>query len=232
MKVFVRDLPLEGKVTFDDPRVHLLQDKFRSDKAVFFSVEFIHDQPGKAECFLIPAAAKLEYVVEDMDKIERNLYAAPDKKELFQKALGHLEQEQMLNGFQCTDEERTTLKNLNLFTIKPGLAVPDGAVSGREPQVQQILKELIDCSGRIFFFTAGKKDSHAWDVYRGTPIVEAAGKIHTDLQRGFIRAEVYNVKDAGLFGTVQEAKAKGLLKTVERTYVVEDGDVVDIKFSV
>lgn len=231
MKVYVKGFPFQGKVPYDDARLSILRDKFHSAAVVPFSIEFIQDTPSKAECFLINAAARLDFAVEDMEKLERNLYASADKKEVLQRALNCLEQEKMLHEGDFSAEEVLFLKNLNLFTIKPGLIVQDATAV--QTQLQQIVKELIDRSGRIFFFTAGKKDSHAWDVYRGTTMVEAAGKIHTDLQRGFIRAEVYNVKDSGLFGTVlQEAKAKGLLKTVERTYVVEDGDVVDIKFSV
>lgn len=230
MKVFVRDFTLQGKVKYEDPRVIALRDKFSSTDTVFYSVEFLLDNPAKAECFLIPASAKLDYIVEDLDKLERNLYSAADKKEVLERAIQLLEKEQFLNEGGFTPEEQLLLRNLNLFTIKPGALRSTPIADDKEIQV--VLKDLLDRSGRIFYFTAGKKDSHAWDVYKGTNIVEAAGRIHSDLKRGFIRAEIYNVKDLALFGTFQEAKAKGLVKNVDKAYTVEDGDVLDIKFSV
>lgn len=230
MKVFAQGFPLQGKIPFEDKRADALAAKFNSAETVYYSVEFIQDHPAKAECFVIPSSAKLDYIVEDIEKLERAQYTALDKKELIQRALAVLEKEMFLFQEAFAPDDVLFLRNLNLFTIKPGMMLDTYT---DDPQAQyELLKELLRLSGRIFFYTAGKKDSHVWDVYAGTPIVEAAGRIHTDLKRGFIRAEIYNVKDIDKFGSFQEAKGKGLVKTVEKTYIVEDGDVLDIKFSV
>jgi hypothetical protein len=97
-------------------------------------------------------------------------------------------------------------------------------------------KKIVDASLRaldlISFFTANEKELRAWLVRRGTTAVEAAGEIHTDLARGFIRAEVIAAEDLRALGSVKEARAKGKVKLEGKDYVVQDGDILQIRFSV
>jgi len=84
----------------------------------------------------------------------------------------------------------------------------------------------------ITFFTAGPTESRAWTVTRGALAPEAAGKIHTDMQKGFIRMEVISYEDLVKFGSWSAAKAAGKLRIEGKEYVVQDGDSVFIRFSV
>lgn len=84
----------------------------------------------------------------------------------------------------------------------------------------------------ITFFAAGPKEAHAWHVRRNRPIPEAAGKIHSDLERGFIRAEVYSVEDLKEAGSESNLKAKGKIRVEGKEYLTQDGDVVNILFKV
>jgi len=85
----------------------------------------------------------------------------------------------------------------------------------------------------VTFFTVKGKEARAWAIREGTSAVEAAGKIHTDMKKGFIRAEVVNYKDfMACEGKISEARNKGLLKLEGKEYVVKDGDILDIRFSV
>jgi GTP-binding protein YchF len=86
--------------------------------------------------------------------------------------------------------------------------------------------------GLISFLTAGPDECRAWTVRRGASAPEAAGKIHSDLQRGFIRAEVVRFDDLVACGSEAEAKKRGLLRTEGKQYVVQDGDVLNILFNV
>jgi GTP-binding protein YchF len=86
--------------------------------------------------------------------------------------------------------------------------------------------------GLISFLTAGPDECRAWTVTRGATAPEAAGKIHSDLQRGFIRAEVIRWDDLVACGSEAEAKKRGLLRTEGKQYVVQDGDVLNILFNV
>lgn len=86
--------------------------------------------------------------------------------------------------------------------------------------------------GLISFLTAGPDECRAWTVERGAPAPEAAGKIHSDLKRGFIRAEVIKFEDLIACGSEAEAKKRGLLRTEGKQYIVQDGDILNILFNV
>ena len=98
------------------------------------------------------------------------------------------------------------------------------------------LDRLIQCSysllGLISFLTAGSDECRAWTIKRGTKAPQAAGKIHSDFERGFIRAEVIAFDDLKTCGTLANAKAKGLLRSEGKEYVMKDGDVVNFLFNV
>ena len=86
--------------------------------------------------------------------------------------------------------------------------------------------------GLVSFLTAGPDECRAWTVTAGATAPEAAGKIHSDLRRGFIRAEVIRFEDLMTAGSEAEAKKKGLLRTEGKQYIVQDGDIVNILFNV
>ena len=97
---------------------------------------------------------------------------------------------------------------------------------------EEVVRMLLETSGYKVFFTAGDKEVRSWLIARGTTAVEAAGGIHTDLARGFIRAEVMTVADLVRLGSEREVKAEGLARQEPKDYVIGDDDVVLIKFNV
>jgi ribosome-binding ATPase YchF (GTP1/OBG family) len=90
----------------------------------------------------------------------------------------------------------------------------------------RIIRRAYDAVGIITFFTAGEPEVRGWNLERGATAVEAAGKIHTDLAKGFIRAEVTAYDDLFKAGSVKEAKARNLQRLEGKDYIVKDGDVV------
>ena len=98
------------------------------------------------------------------------------------------------------------------------------------------LDRLIKCSysllGLISFLTYGKDECRAWTIKKGTKSPQAAGKIHTDIERGFIRAETIAYEDMMNCGTIAAAKEKGLLRSEGKEYVVQDGDMIYFRFNV
>ena len=86
--------------------------------------------------------------------------------------------------------------------------------------------------GLVSFFTVGKDEVRAWTIRRGTPAVEAAGVIHTDIQKGFIRAEVIAYDDLMAAGSQAEAKKRGTFRLEGKTYEVRDGDIINFRFNV
>ncbi len=82
------------------------------------------------------------------------------------------------------------------------------------------------------FLTAGEKEVRAWTIKKGTKAPQAAGKIHTDFERGFIKAEVVNYKDLLACGSLTAAREKGIVRMEGKDYVVQDGDVILFRFNV
>jgi len=101
-----------------------------------------------------------------------------------------------------------------------------------EPSLNRMIRLSYDLLGLESFFTAGEDECRAWTVHRGATAPEAAGEIHTDLQKGFIRAEVVAYDDLVTLGGMTEAKAKGKLRVEGKEYIVKDGDVLNIRFNV
>ena len=101
---------------------------------------------------------------------------------------------------------------------------------------QSGLDRLIQCSyellGLISFLTYGKDECRAWTIRKGTKAPQAAGKIHSDIERGFIRAETINFDEMMACGSVAAAKEKGLLRSEGKDYVVKDGDMIYFRFNV
>ena len=100
-----------------------------------------------------------------------------------------------------------------------------------EPSLNRMIKLSYDLLGLQSFFTVGEDEVRAWTVRRGATAPEAAGEVHTDLQKGFIRAEVFSYDDIVAAGSIAEVKSRGKLKLEGKEYVVQDGDILNIRFS-
>ena len=102
----------------------------------------------------------------------------------------------------------------------------------KQSGLDRLIKASYDLLGLISFLTAGSDECRAWTIKRGTKAPQAAGKIHTDFERGFIRAEVIAFEDMKACGTMAAAKAKGLVRSEGKEYVMKDGDIVNFLFNV
>ncbi|HSM23317.1 MAG TPA: redox-regulated ATPase YchF [Anaerolineaceae bacterium] len=101
-----------------------------------------------------------------------------------------------------------------------------------ELSLNRMIKYSYDLLGQLSFFTVGEDECRAWTVRNGALAPEAAGVIHTDLQKGFIRAEVVSYDDLVSFGGMNEVKSKGKLRLEGKEYPVKDGDVLNIRFNI
>jgi hypothetical protein len=101
-----------------------------------------------------------------------------------------------------------------------------------EPSLYRIIRLSYDLLGLHSFLTTGEDEVRAWTIRKGATAVEAAGTIHTDLARGFIRAEIVAYDDLIAVGSLAEARKRGTLRQEGKTYVMRDGDVTNIKFNV
>jgi ribosome-binding ATPase len=203
---------------------------------------------------------KLELLVADRDHVEKRLERiakqarsgdAKLKKEveLLEKLLAHLDSGKTMADW--TDELPPELEPL---TTKPLLAIENGpngidlkleaelaelpaeeAAEFRgsgESALGEVVRRLADTLSLITFFTAGEKDTRAWTLRKGQTAIEAADTIHSDIARGFIRCEVIRWDDLVAAGSHTEATRAGKQRLEGKTYVVEDGDVLNIRFNV
>lgn len=235
---------------------------------------------------------RLELIFADLESIEKKILRATknakaDKKFALhvataEKIKAALEKEQDARVCELTDEERETLLDCPLLTMKPVIYaanVAEHELNGGNAHVQKLeefaktqksavitvsaqieqeiaelegeekqefltelgieksgLDKLITASysllGLISYLTAGEQEVRAWTITEGTKAPQAAGKIHTDFERGFIRAEVIGYDDLVAIGSITAAKEKGLVKSEGKEYVVQDGDVVLFRFNV
>ena len=101
-----------------------------------------------------------------------------------------------------------------------------------ESGIERLSRAVYAHLGLISYFTVGEDEVRAWTIVQGTNAKQAAGKIHSDLERGFIRAEVVSYEDFINAGSMQKAKEKGLFRLEGKEYVVQDGDIISIRFKV
>ncbi len=106
------------------------------------------------------------------------------------------------------------------------------ALGLEESGLDKVVKASYDLLGLMSFLTAGEPEVRAWTIKKGTKAPEAAGKIHSDIQRGFIRAEVVSYDDLMREGSMLAVKEKGLLRSEGKDYIMQDGDIVLFRFNV
>ncbi|OFW67357.1 MAG: redox-regulated ATPase YchF [Actinobacteria bacterium RBG_16_68_21] len=123
------------------------------------------------------------------------------------------------------EEEAARLDPADRTELLEGLGLGEGALA-------TMVRAIYAAVGLLSFFTIGPKEAHAWTVSRGATAPEAAGKIHSDLERGFIRAEVTPIEAVIEAGGWNAAKATGRVRLEGKDYVVAEGDVIEVRFSV
>ena len=101
-----------------------------------------------------------------------------------------------------------------------------------ESWLDKVIKKSYDLLGLMSFLTAGEPEVRAWTIKKGTKAPQAAGKIHSDIERGFIKAEVVSFEDLMKEGSMVAAREKGLVRQEGKEYIMQDGDIVLFKFNV
>ena len=223
MKIFTDVEDLVGKKTYHDPRLEKLQKRAKSKKITFISIEFTDSDASVCEGLVIKKSNIINYIIGDLEKVERALGKNPDN-EILHRVKDILEKEETISS-HFTLQDTKKIKEYAFLTAKPIIIFDT-------ENIEELLRKVLEVTGYISFFTAGPNEAKAWLLKKGESIIGAASKIHTDLARGFIRAEVYNIEHLDEFANPQDARAKGIMRVVDRDYIVNDGDVLNIKFKV
>ena len=106
------------------------------------------------------------------------------------------------------------------------------AMGLQESGLDKVIKASYDLLGLMSFLTAGESEVRAWTIKKGTKAPVAAGKIHSDIERGFIRAEIVSYNDLIREGSMTAAKEKGLVRSEGKDYIMQEGDIVLFRFNV
>jgi ribosome-binding ATPase len=202
---------------------------------------------------------RLELLVADRDHVERRLERvakqAKSGDQKLRQEVAELERvlAQVDAGGALADYVGVLPDELEPLTMKPLLAVENGrggidlkleaelaelsddeAAAFREgaSALEEVVRRLSAELGLISFFTAGDKETRAWTLRQGQNALEAAATIHSDLARGFIRCEIIRWDDLVEAGSHAEAARRGLQRLEGKTYVVRDGDVLNVRFNV
>ena len=163
--------------------------------------------------------------------------------------VANISEDQIGDDFKSTDvykdlETLAKSEGAELLTICAGIESELSELEGDDKQaflddlgieesgLDQLIKASYHLLGYISFLTAGPKEVRAWTIVNGTKAPQAAGKIHSDMERGFIRAEVIAYDDLMACGSMVTAKEKGLIRSEGKDYVFKDGDIVVIRFNV
>ena len=123
------------------------------------------------------------------------------------------------------EEELSTLDDTDKKEMLEALGLTESGLD-------KVIKKSYDLLGLMSFLTAGEPEVRAWTIKKGTKAPEAAGKIHSDIQRGFIKAEIVSYDDLMKEGSMVAAKEKGLVRSEGKEYIMQDGDIVLFKFNV
>ncbi len=202
---------------------------------------------------------ELELLVADRDHVERRLErvekqaksgdaALRKELEVLTALLAHLDASHTLRDFPGElpgELEPLTTKPLISIVNGPGgidlqleaelaeLPEEEAAAYREGPSaLDEIVRRLSDALGLITFFTAGEKETRAWTLRRGESALDAAATIHSDIARGFIRAETITYSDLLEAGSHAEAARRGTQRLEGKTYEIQDGDVLNIRFNV
>jgi len=230
MKIAFTGLSLpEGKVKYNDRILADLEGKFKPDKVSPFYFELLPDGYEAAEGIAIATGHILDVLILDIEKIEGRLPVAEDEAEkaVLQKCLSQLEDEKPVCDLELDEAERCIVNAFGLLSYKPLVMFEDEVVT--TDAVCELVMEKADV---MFFYTAGKKEVRSWFTEKNSDAVTCAGKIHTDLARGFIKAEIVPHEDLMKAHNFKDATSQGLTQLVDKDFPVPEKTVLEIRFNV
>lgn len=219
-----------GKLNIKDPRLDQADKLIEAKKKIYAQVDTVgEDKAIEADAFLVSKETRSDPIIKDLEFVETRLSRNPPEPEasVLKKIQSILESDQFLYNAGLTPEEFAAVAAHSFFTSKPVIVAEPDELADPDKFVLRAFNE----SGYISFLTVGGKENRSWPIRKGTTAWEAAGSIHTDLQKGFIRAEIISYDDFIQAGGETEAKRAGKLRLETKTYVMQDCDLTNFRFN-
>lgn len=225
----VTGIPL-GRANLKDPRLDEVDRLVEAKKKTYAQVDVVGEgETLTADAILTTRTALADLLTKDLDFIEARLgrNPAPEERAVLEKLAEALISERTVLQHGLAPAELQAVAAHNFHTHKPVIVAEEAELQAPEALLLRAYRE----SGWICFLTVGGKENRAWPIRAGTTAWEAAGVIHSDIQKGFIRAEVISFADLVEHGGETGAKRAGKQRLELKTYVLQDCDVVNFRFN-
>jgi len=225
----IADIKL-GRHNLKDPRLDQADKLVEADKKTHAQVEVVGDESLlEADAILARDETKADLILKDLEFVETRLSRDPQPAEraVLEQLKTRLENERFIFDAGLGNEALAAVAAHSFYTNKPISLVSEQELKTPEPLLLRAFAE----AGFISFLTVGGKENRAWPIRKGITAWDAAGAIHSDIQKGFIRAEIISFADFVEAGGETQAKRAGKQRLEMKQYVVQDYDLVNFRFN-
>src|SRR3990172_9164227 len=226
--VGVAGVPL-GKHKVKDPRLNQADKLVKADKKTHALVDVVGEEEAQtADAIVASPEGRFDLILKDLEFAETRLARNPPaaEKAVLDKAKACLEGEGIVAEAGLTPEELQLVESHAFITAKPMVVAEAADVSAFD----DFLIRVVSAAGYISFLTVGGTENRAWLIRKGATAQEAGGAIHTDIQRGFIRAEIISYDDLVAAGGETQAKHANKMRVETKTYVIQEYALVNFRF--
>jgi len=219
-----------GKRNIKDPRLDEADKLVEAQKKTYAQIDVVaEDDLLTADAILTTRAALSDLLMKDLEAVETRLGRDPGEAEkaVLNKLAEALTSEKAISAAGLSADELGVISAHNFCSTKPVIVAEESELADPDALLVRTFKE----AGYISFLTVGGKENRAWPIRAGVTAWDAAGTIHTDIQKGFIRAEVISFADLTTAGGEAQAKRAGKQRLELKTYIIQDYDVVNFRFN-
>jgi len=219
-----------GKHNLKDPRLDQADKLVEADKKTYAQVDVLGEEALlEADAILATPETQADLILKDLEFVETRLGRDPQAVEraALEKIRGLLEAEKFLFSAGLAPEDLQAVAAHSFFTNKPIVVATAEELNAPETLLLRGFRE----AGYISFLTVGGKENRAWAIKKGLTAWEAGGVIHTDIQKGFIRAEIISFADFIEGGGETQAKRAGKQRLETKQYVMQDFDLTNFRFN-
>jgi Protein of unknown function (DUF933) len=219
-----------GKHNVKDARLDQADKLVEAAKKTYAQAEVVAEKEmPTADAILTSRTALSDLLLKDLDFVETRLGrdAGEAERAVLQKIADALVSETPVSRMGLSAEELNVIAVHNFCSNRPVIVADEAELATPDPLLVRAFQE----SGYISFLTVGGKENRAWPIRAGTTAWEAAGTVHTDMQKGFIRAEIIGFADFIAAGGETQAKRAGKQRLETKAYVMQDYDLATFRFS-
>ncbi|MEI6246481.1 MAG: DUF933 domain-containing protein [Acidobacteriota bacterium] len=219
-----------GKHNVKDARLDQIDELVEAKKKTYAQVDVVgEDEALTADAIAVSTSSRLDLILQDLELVETRLGRNPDEAEkvVLEKIRTCLESDNVISAAGLTPEEMQIVGAHAFATTKPIVVATPEDVEHFDAFLPRVVAE----GGYISFLTVGGAENRAWLIKKGATAAEAGGAIHTDIEKGFIRAEIIGFADVIAAGGETQAKRDHKLRLETRQYVMQDCDLTNFRFN-